>query len=82
MLKFHGTHKDTGKPILGLGLSELNIQKLKQGMPILIDDKTFFDGQIIIIYGKTEDDIAKGDLKDFITPETPIRDDRSKHLSG
>ena len=56
MVKFKGEDQD-GKTILGFGLSELNLQKLREGMPIRINNTDFFDGTVIILYGKTEKDI-------------------------
>ena len=70
MIKAKSKVKD-GKDILVLGLSELNITKLKEGHPIKIDDKRFFDGVILITYGKTEERIA-ADLSQFITKDTDI----------
>lgn len=44
-----------------LGLSELNIQKLKEGKPILVNggDVGIPGKEIVIMYGQTEQDIAK-----------------------
>ena len=70
MIKAKSKVKD-GKDILVLGLSELNITKLKEGQPIKIDDKRFFDGVILITYGKTEERIA-ADLSQFITKDTDV----------
>lgn len=57
--------------VLLLGLSELNIQKLKEGQPIMIDDKRISDDKIFITYGKTEERIA-ADLTEFIGDSTKI----------
>jgi hypothetical protein len=65
------TKSKEGKEILILGLSELNIKKLKEGQPIKIDDGRFFDGLIFITYGKTEERIA-ADMSSFISPNTTI----------
>lgn len=56
MIKF--TADINGKPVLGIGISEVNVRKLKEGMPIKINDKDFFDGIIVIMYGKTEEHMA------------------------
>jgi len=80
MVKFTSYNSKDSKHVLGLGLSEANIQKLKEGMPILIDDKQFYDGQIIIMYGRTEEEMAE-ELGDLITKDTEIRDDKSKHIT-
>ena len=51
----------SGQPqLLLLGLSEMNIQRLKEGQPIYFDAKAFgYDGNICIVYGKTEQDIVE-----------------------
>ena len=47
-------------PVAGFGLSEENIHKLREGMPIKIDGKTIgLNLDIIILYGKTEKDIGR-----------------------
>ena len=46
-----------------MGLSALNVQKLKEGLPIVFDGRPFgLSGQVIIVYGETEDQI----MKDFL----------------
>jgi len=74
MIKFKG--ESEGKEVLGMALSELNLKKLKEGMPILVNDPTFFDGQILIMYGKTEKEIVE-ELKNVfdINDDTIIRED-------
>lgn len=57
MIKFKGKNKDD-KPVLGLGLSNANIQALISGRPILIDEPEFFDGEILIMHGTTEQHIV------------------------
>jgi hypothetical protein len=43
-----------------LGLSFMNVEKLKQGKPIKFDGRSFgFPGDVIIVYGETEEAIAK-----------------------
>jgi len=43
-----------------LGLSALNIAKLKEGMPILFDGRPVgLVGYVAILYGETEDDIMR-----------------------
>lgn len=54
-----------GKPSLGMGLSEENIARLKAGKPIHVHDEKFFDGDIIISYGKTEEIIVEDLKKNF-----------------
>jgi hypothetical protein len=57
MIKFKG--KFNGKEILGMGISEANVRKLKEGMPILIEEPKFFNGTIMLMYGRTEMDIVE-----------------------
>jgi hypothetical protein len=68
MVKMGGTTKD-GKPMAILGISEMNVQKLKEGMPILVDlkDVNGVECKVSIIYGETEDAIAK----DLLAQRTP-----------
>jgi len=65
-----------GKPVIGLGLSETNINKLREGMPILISTEDMkkllgVECSIMIMYGRTEKEITKT-LEPLITPETDI----------
>lgn len=56
MIKFTA-HGQNGRTTIGLGLSELNIQKLKEGMPInifLFDIIPNLKEEIVIFYGATE----------------------------
>ena len=57
MIKFKGKN-EKGKPVLGLGLSNANIQALVSGRPILIKEPDFFDGEILIMHGATEQHIV------------------------
>ena len=57
--------------LIGFGLSEANVKKLKEGSPISIDmDEMGFPGiKAMIFYGETEEKIQR-DLAEYITPET------------
>lgn len=58
--------------ILGLGLTRENIQKLREGLPILVDKSRYPVPQdIIITYGDTIEDILD-DMQSFIGPDTII----------
>lgn len=58
--------------ILGLGLTKENIQKLREGLPILVDKSRYPVPQdIIITYGDTIEDILD-DMQSFIDPDTII----------
>ena len=82
MIKF--TASKGGGILIGFGLSEENIKKLKEGFPILVHLKELnlpSDDQILIFYGKTEAKIREG-LDDFIGPGTKITEDthgKQKH---
>ena len=57
--------------LIGLGLSECNLKKLKEGKPITVNmsEMGFPDMKIMIFYGETEEKMQQ-DLAKFITPET------------
>jgi len=63
-----------GKPLVGFGISEENVKRLKEGMPIAIsaeDCKQLFgiDTIVTIFYGKTEADMREELSKHFVIPE-------------
>lgn len=67
-----------GRKGIILGLEEGNIERLRQGKPIHIHaDELGFAGDIMIVYGKTQEDIA-AELAPHIGPETVMRDDRER----
>jgi hypothetical protein len=58
MLKAAGIRGD--RPFIMLGLSDGNIENLKQGMPIRVDlAEMGGTGDILIIYGKTESEMVQ-----------------------
>lgn len=60
---------DNGMVILGL--SEINIQKLKEGFPIKFDGRPLgFPGDVGIVYGETEIAILHDLQKSAGRPET------------
>lgn len=77
------TTKDSnGNPVLILGLSKMNMQKLKEDMPIAFDTSAVGLPQmkVIIMYGKTEADMAKMfkenfHIKNFVDQTTPKHGD-------
>jgi hypothetical protein len=74
MLKWTGLRQ--GIPLIGLGLEEKNIEKLRENMPIHIkgeDMGIVFD--IIIYYGKGLEDLMEL-TKSGIGPDTVIVDER------
>lgn len=42
-----------GKKLIGLGIDEENVSRLRDGKPIVVNGEPFgFDGEILIFYGK------------------------------
>lgn len=79
MIKFRG--ESEGKSLFGFGLSEANIQRLKDGDPIMVDLSVMGgDGKVLIFYGKTEHEMAMT-LKECgaIGPQTEIRIQENTH---
>lgn len=61
MLKFLGRDK-AGNQLVGFGLSEENIRRLKLDQPIVVNMAEMGKpewGTVLICYGKTEKDLAK-----------------------
>jgi len=55
-----GVKDNKGRPVVILGLSEKNLEFLKEGKPISFDLTPFgITGQALIMYGKTEEDITQ-----------------------
>ena len=81
MIKFtlnrptHDGHQN--KLVIGFGLSEANIKKLKQGHPILIDlmEMGIPYYEVLIMYGKTEQEMAK-QLGGLVGPNTIIHESK------
>ena len=74
MLKWTGLRQ--GIPIIGLGLEEKNLEKLRENMPIHIKGKDMgiaFD--IVIYYGKGLEDLVEM-TQAGIGPDTIINDAR------
>lgn len=73
MIKFKtGLEEDGTRALVGLGLTEENFTKLKEGKPIHIKGSELaIDFDILIFYGKTEFQILK-DLKPFINKSTSV----------
>jgi len=92
MIKFLA--KSESGNMLGIGLSERNVELLKEGKPIKIDlDEMISPGggikhgeltdlkHIVVFYGTTEEEMAK-DLKDSISSDTLVHrfDDRQDEV--
>lgn len=70
---------EDGEMLLLLGLSNENLRRLVMGQPMNISRATHGDGipekwRIVIMYGKTEQDMQR-DLGDMIGPDTKIHRD-------
>ena len=74
MIKFTATTPN-GRMLLGLGLSHVNLARLKNGMPIRFKGEPvglpLYD--ILIFSGETEESMAK-ELDPAITAQTVIKD--------
>lgn len=66
--------KFTAGKLVGLCLTEMNIQKLKEGKSIFIEGKDMgVNKDIFLVYGHSEETIMKQlDQAGFITDETTI----------
>ena len=74
MIKFSYTNKD-GVTGYGFGLSERNVNLLKEGKPIVIDlAQMGGQGEIFIFYGKTEQAMAL-EIASYIGPDTKVNID-------
>jgi len=66
MIRMLGHNSKTKRPMIILGLSDINIVRMREGKPIHIHaDDMGFAGEIVIFTGKTEDDMAKMILENF-----------------
>jgi hypothetical protein len=64
------------------GLSFMNVEKLKQGKPIKFDGRPFgFPGDVIIVYGETEQIIARDILEatGVASTDAPPQDRGDEH---
>lgn len=75
MIKFSSSRGKNGF-LIGFGLSEENIKRLKEGQPICVDmtEIGFSEGSALIFYGETEEAMAlQSQEAGFITPDTKIK---------
>ena len=71
MIKARITTGD-GKAVYLLGLSDKNLEKLREGRPISLHlEDMGGNGQLVLMWGRTEADIAR-ELSDMIGPETVV----------
>lgn len=67
MIKALARDTGDGRPLYLFGLSEGNLHRLREGMPIRIDIGEMggpWEGTVAIVYGRTEQDIAQS-LRDL-----------------
>ncbi len=80
MIKFTGEDKDTGRTIIGLGISRENVVKLQAGQPIHVHLEELnlpWKAEIYLFYAETDQRLT--DLvKPGIGPETAIHKYREK----
>jgi hypothetical protein len=78
MLKISFTGKKAGKPLKGIvfGLSYTNLERLKDGQPIVINgDEVRLPGyEILIFSGPTEQSMAR-EIHELIGPNTQVHID-------
>ena len=61
------------KPLIGFGITEENVKRLKSGMPILVNlQEMGINADILICYGETELELIKT-LKPYISDKTVIK---------
>ena len=76
MIKFKGWDSKRGRDIVGFGLSEGNLERLRDGKPIEIDMQTMglSPMTVLIFYGETEEKMQES-LKHLIGPDTKVHID-------
>lgn len=75
MIKFKANEKGNKKVVIGLGITQENVNKLKQGMPILVrGDSLEIPCDILIFYGENEKECYLT-VEEFIGKDTEFRYD-------
>ena len=80
MIKFAGNDTQTGRPVLGIGLSRDNCDRLLEGQPILFDTANmtgFPDLTVCIIAGETEESMAASMVDAGCIRQEQILEDKS-----
>lgn len=75
MIKFVATRKDGGGKLVGLGIEEGNVERLREGKPIHLDLRDMGIEQpieILIFYGKTFKDL-EALVRPHVGPDTNIK---------
>jgi hypothetical protein len=74
MIKFRGSRD--GRPVVGLGLSRDNVERLTHDRPIIVDAADLGEpqwGQIVLFFGETEKDMqAELRKHGMIGPDTIV----------
>lgn len=67
MIQFSGTGDD-GKRFVGIGLSDGNLRRLRDGEPAVVDMEAhgFPGSKVVIFYGRTEEEMELMVKKNFI----------------
>lgn len=79
MIKFTAS-TDSGRTLIGIGISAGNVQRLKEGKPIHLNFEELnlpWKADLMIMYGETEALMAD-ELKQFIGPRTIIHKERKR----
>lgn len=70
MIKFIGHCKDSGNPVVGIGLSRINCDRLLAGEPILLTPESLgLPLEIYIFGGETENSMYEELEKKGLTPD-------------
>jgi len=78
MIKMVGTNSKTGNKFVLLGLTDINIAKMREGKPInIFGAEIGLDVDIVIVTGETEDVLTEM-LKPFIDKTTLVTDHRGR----
>jgi len=80
MIKFLGTKPD-GSPVFGFGISDGNVERLKKGMPIVVDmEQMGLSGEVVIFYGGTDAELAI--IASEMTSEDTIYREQKRYHEG
>jgi hypothetical protein len=80
MLKFSASNTTSGRPVLGIGLSRENCERLLQGQPIAFDTSTM-DGlpdiEVFLMAGEDEATMAMDMVREGALVQDQIVEDRT-----
>ena len=78
MLKFCAANQETGRPVLGIGLSKENCQRLLEGQPIQFNTtgmEELPDLDVLVFGGETEQEMATLIVEHAAAAEEPEPDE-------